>query len=80
MLLLASKLSEKTLSNQLLKYFAKLQMDQEVRETNHILTKLTNPNHDERHKLYHHLMTTLHDSEDDYHSGSRNVTHQQQSS
>ena len=30
MLLLASKLSEKTINNQLLKYFAKLQMDQEV--------------------------------------------------
>ena len=30
MLLLAPKLSEKTINNQLLKYFAKLQMDQEV--------------------------------------------------
>lgn len=30
MLLLAPKLSEKTMNNQLLKYFAKLQMDQEV--------------------------------------------------
>ena len=27
--------------------------------TNHITTKLTNPNHDQRHK-YHHLTTTLH--------------------
>lgn len=30
MMLLAPKLSEKTINNQLLKYFAKLQMDQEV--------------------------------------------------
>ena len=30
MLLLASKLSEKTINNQLLKHFAKLQMDQEA--------------------------------------------------
>ena len=27
--------------------------------TNHITTKLTNPNHDQRHK-YHHLKMTLH--------------------
>ena len=27
--------------------------------TNHITTKLTNPNHEQRHK-YHHLTTTLH--------------------
>ena len=27
--------------------------------TNHMTTKLTNPNEDQRHK-YHHLMTTLH--------------------
>ena len=27
--------------------------------TNHITTKLTNPNNDQRHK-YHHLTTTLH--------------------
>ncbi|KAK2553826.1 N-terminal kinase-like protein [Acropora cervicornis] len=32
MLLLAPKLSEKTINNQLLKYFAKLQMDQETRQ------------------------------------------------
>ena len=30
-----------------------------VLTTNHITTKLTNPNHDQRHK-YHHLATTLH--------------------
>ena len=30
-----------------------------VLTTNHITTKLTNPNHDHRHK-YHNLMTTLH--------------------
>ena len=28
-------------------------------KTNHITTKLTNQNHDQRHK-YHHLTTTLH--------------------
>ena len=33
--------------------------------TNHIMTKLTNPNQDQRHK-YHHLMMTSLDSEDDY--------------
>ena len=47
-----------------------------VLTTNHITTKLTNPNHDETHK-YHHLTTTLLDSEDDCCSGSRNVSHQQ---
>ena len=30
-----------------------------VLKTNHITTKLTNPNQDQRHK-YHHLMMTLH--------------------
>ena len=30
-----------------------------VLTTNHITTKLTNPNQDQRHK-YHHLTTTLH--------------------
>ena len=30
-----------------------------VLRTNHIMTKLTNPNHDQRHK-YHHLTKTLH--------------------
>ena len=46
--------------------------------TNLITTKLTNQNQDQRHK-YHRLTTTLHsvDSENDYRSGSRNVSHQQ---
>ena len=30
-----------------------------VLTTNHITTKLTNPNHDQRHK-YHHLTMTFH--------------------
>ena len=63
-----------------LKITAKQQSTNQYNFHVYITTKLTNPNHDQRHK-YHHLMMTLNllDSEDDYCSVSWNVSHQQQS-
>ena len=51
-----------------------------VLTTNHMTTKLTNPNEDQRHK-YHHLMTTLHLTlkMTSNRSGNGNVSHQEQS-
>ena len=46
--------------------------------TNRITTKRTNHDQDQRHNIPSSDETISHDSEDDYRSGSRNVSHQQQ--
>ena len=51
-----------------------------VLTTNHITTKLTSLNHDQRHKYHQSSEDDFSlGSEDDYCLGSRNVSHQQQS-
>ena len=48
--------------------------------TNHITTKLTNPNQDQRHTIPSSDYDSSLDSEDDYRLGSRYISDQQQSS